>query len=150
MASDFIDGYIARKFNQVTKLGKILDPIADKLTLLAVAVCIAVMTPEVIPVLAVLIIKDLLMLIGGSRIIRAGLVPPPARWYGKLATLLFYISVCTIVFLKAVYRYESIVLNFILLTVTTLAMIFALIKYYLLYRDLMKSADSAEGREEKN
>ena len=45
--SDMFDGAIARKFNQVTQLGKILDPIADKLTLIAVVICLAILFPSV-------------------------------------------------------------------------------------------------------
>ncbi len=142
--SDCCDGFIARKLNQISAFGKILDPIADKLTLLAVVVCISILTPEVIPVMVVLVAKDLLMLIGGMRLIKSGCTPPPARWYGKVATLLFYISVCTIVFLKAVYQYENPILNILLLSVTTIMMLFALVKYYLIYHALLKKATEAK------
>ena len=62
--SDCFDGMIARKFNQVTELGKMLDPLADKLTQGTVAVCLAVEYPILIPVLLIL---WLLRMIFGDR-----------------------------------------------------------------------------------
>ena len=68
--TDCVDGFVARHFNQVSDFGKILDPVADKLTLLAVGIGICILTPEVITVMVILIIKDLLMLIGGIALIK--------------------------------------------------------------------------------
>lgn len=136
--SDCFDGLIARKFNQVTPLGKILDPIADKLTLISVVMCMVVYVPFAIPLLALLIIKDLLMLAGGTNLIKKGITPPSAKWYGKIATVMFYVSVCIIVFLKAVINYENYVLDFGLFTVTALFMIFALFQYGKLYFEMIK------------
>ena len=56
--SDMFDGIIARKLNQITKLGKILDPVADKLTLTAVIICMGVKFPEIVPLVVILILKD--------------------------------------------------------------------------------------------
>ncbi len=63
--TDFLDGYFARKLNQVTELGKILDPIADKLFLGAIA--LTIMLQEIIPFwfFAALVLRDALILIGG-------------------------------------------------------------------------------------
>ena len=46
-ATDVIDGWVARRFHMVTQLGKVLDPIADKLTLLALALCLALKNSRV-------------------------------------------------------------------------------------------------------
>lgn len=136
--SDCCDGFIARKFNQITDLGKLLDPVADKLTLLSVMVCITIFTPVVLPVMTILVLKDVVMLMGGTRLLKKGLTPPAAKWYGKIGTILFYFSVILIVFLKAMFGYENAVLSLILLSVTAVVMIYALVQYYLIYLQLIK------------
>ena len=76
--TDCFDGMAARKLNQVTPLGKILDPIADKVTLFAVVICMVIYVPMVLPILVTLLVKDLLMLIGGADLIKKRLTPPSA------------------------------------------------------------------------
>ena len=60
--SDMFDGMIARRFNQITELGKMLDPFADKLTQGVVALCLAIKFPAICPVLLIFIVKELAML----------------------------------------------------------------------------------------
>ncbi|MGN0488579.1 MAG: CDP-alcohol phosphatidyltransferase family protein [Ruminococcus sp.] len=137
--TDALDGFIARRFNQITALGKILDPIADKLTLFAIMICVTIYSPVVLPVMVVLIIKDLLMLIGGSILLKNNLTPPQARWYGKVSTFVFYVVVSLIVFLKAAFNYQNDILSLVLLSVTTVLMLFSLFMYFLVFLSLMKN-----------
>lgn len=142
--TDCFDGMIARRFNQVTSLGKILDPIADKFTLLAVVICMVIYVPQVLPALIILLFKDVLMLLGGVDLINKGITPPPAMWYGKIGTIVFYISVCLIVFLKAAYNYENFALDFTLLSLTAFTMLFALFQYGKIYFQLIKEHSENE------
>lgn len=103
--SDFLDGKIARKFNQVSALGKILDPIADKLTIFAVAIVLFLKFKEADStsmqafswVFLLFIVKDVIMLIGGAILIALGTRPVAAEFYGKLATFAFYAVMVVII-----------------------------------------------------
>ena len=137
--SDALDGFIARRFNQITDIGKLLDPLADKLTLIAIMICILVLFPIVMPVVIVLILKDVIMMIGASHLLKKNVKPPAAKWYGKLSTIMFYFSVSLIVFLKAVYKFDSPILSLVLLGATAAMMIFSLVKYFLIFKELNSS-----------
>ena len=88
--TDMLDGWIARKFNQITELGKIVDPFADYLTQFAVVVCLAVVYWPLIPVIALLVIKEISMAVLGVVFMRKGKKLPGAQWYGKVSTGVFY------------------------------------------------------------
>lgn len=140
--SDMFDGMIARGFNQITKLGKILDPIADKLTLVAVIICIGVLMPSVRPLVIILAAKDILMLLGGAFLLHCKITPPPAKWYGKMSTVIFYISIIVIVGIEVIGGAQAVrnlgILITSLLVVTTVAMIFSLVMYARLFFNLLK------------
>ena len=136
--SDCLDGFLARKLNQISDLGKLLDPIADKLTLVSVVICLGFLIPPIIPIVIILAFKDVLMLIGGFYLLKRGITPPSAKWYGKVATVVFYISVAIIVFFKGFLEYEIHLLTIILLSITFAVMMFALIKYAIVFKRLLK------------
>lgn len=135
--SDMFDGIIARKLNQVTRLGKILDPVADKLTLTAVIICMGIKFPEIVSLVIILTLKDLSMLIAGSILLKKGIEPPAAKWYGKLSTAFFYISVIIIVALKAIWGINNPIISISLLSITSVFMLFALFKYFILFLKLI-------------
>ena len=135
--SDMFDGIIARKLNQITKLGKILDPVADKLTLTAVIICMGVKFPEIVPLVVILILKDISMLVAGSFLLKKGIEPASAKWYGKLSTVVFYVSVIIIVALKAIWGINNPVISISLLSVTAAFMLFALFKYFMIFLKLI-------------
>lgn len=89
--SDLLDGKIARRFNQVSELGKMLDPIADKLSQAAIAIVLILRYDSAIRYLfAFFIVKELIMLLAGCIMLSKGKRPVAAEIWGKLATTVFY------------------------------------------------------------
>lgn len=96
--TDFFDGKIARKFNQISELGKMLDPVADKLTQITIAVVIFLeFNKSTDPtmqwfkwVFLFFLFKELLMVVVGAIMLACGLRPVAAEIYGKVATFVFY------------------------------------------------------------
>lgn len=141
--SDFLDGRIARKYHQESEFGKIIDPLADKLTLLAAGACVVLIEPFALPLIALMVIKDILMLIGGAVVIKKGMIPPKSAWYGKLGTVMFYITIAAIV-IMAVFNYVNKPLSITLLCVTAAVQIYALVNYAIIFFRLTKSTDKSE------
>jgi len=104
--TDILDGYIARRFNMTTKLGTMLDPLADKLMLIAALGCLTY--SSLIPkwVLAVVLIKEGAMIIGGAIMYFSHIKRViPSNVFGKVATIVFYIAVATALLeAKPIYR----------------------------------------------
>ncbi|MEV6693787.1 CDP-alcohol phosphatidyltransferase family protein [Micromonospora sp. NPDC051196] len=86
--SDWVDGWIARRLRQVSRLGELLDPLADRLYILAVL--IAFTAREVVPwqFTAALLARELLLLVSLLVLRRYGYGPPPVHYVGKTATFL--------------------------------------------------------------
>ena len=97
--TDVFDGKIARKFNMVSNLGKILDPIADKLSQIAIVIILLVKFWDgpLKYILFLFIFKELLMIIGAGILMAKGMRPVAAEVWGKLATVVFYTFMITII-----------------------------------------------------
>jgi cardiolipin synthase (CMP-forming) len=85
-ATDWLDGYVARRFDQVTRLGQLLDPISDRALFLVVG--IAFVVSGIMPLWAVLVlfVRDGLILVGGAVLLLQGIRPPAVTRLGKVAT----------------------------------------------------------------
>lgn len=90
--TDVLDGFIARKFNLISNFGKLMDPLADKLT--QISVLASLTTVKIIPVwiLVIVVLKELIMVVGASFLYGKDVVVY-SKWYGKLATVLFYLAI---------------------------------------------------------
>ena len=97
--TDVLDGFIARKFNLISNFGKLMDPLADKLT--QISVLAALVSVKIIPVwiLAIVVLKELIMVVGASFLYGKDVVVY-SKWYGKLATVLFYLAIVVTLFIK--------------------------------------------------
>lgn len=99
--TDLLDGKIARKFNMVSNLGKILDPIADKLSQIAIVIILLVKFWSLMPmlkyVLFLFILKEFLMVCGGALLMAKGMRPVAAEIWGKVATTVFYVFMIVII-----------------------------------------------------
>ena len=89
--TDVADGWIARHFNQITKLGRILDPLADKLMTFTVIICIT--ADGIIPLWAVVVffLKELTMAIGGYLMYQKLGDVISSNWLGKTSTGVFFV-----------------------------------------------------------
>ena len=88
--TDLFDGKIARRFNMITELGKALDPVADKLTHAALAVCLATRYPLMWLLIALMAVKEGYMGIMGILFFRKGKMLDGAMWFGKVCTALLF------------------------------------------------------------
>ncbi len=131
--SDVLDGHIARKYNLQTKLGTVLDPLADKMMTFAILISFTV--AKFIPtwILIALGIKEILLIIGGAILYfsKSNQVVSSNK-YGKAATTLFYAATLSIIFKF------PLMLSQVLFLVTIVFNILALLNYFTIYVDLIK------------
>lgn len=95
--TDAIDGKIARKYNMISTLGKILDPMADKFTQLALTICLSLKYPVLNPVLALFLVKEVSQLVGAIILLSKGNPFPSSIFAGKLCTTVLFVSLITLV-----------------------------------------------------
>lgn len=137
--TDLLDGFIARHYNQISDLGKMLDPAADKLTQIAVCACLTVRYPQLIWMLAIYILKELILVSGGLFQLKRGKIVPAAKWYGKLSTCELYIAMGILLLIP---NMPSLYVNIIMVLTLALAF-FALSMYaHLFYKLLYKKGNT--------
>lgn len=123
--TDFLDGFIARKYNMVTELGKIVDPIADKLTQATAALCLAIRYELMWILFLVFAIKEITTGLVSLAKYRKGYKLDGALWFGKVATTVFYVVTVALVGLPML----PIMTANLLIIIAIGFMIFAFIRY---------------------
>ncbi len=139
--TDLFDGMIARKFNQVTQLGKILDPVADKLTHAAMAICVATRYPLMWALIALMAVKEGYMAIMGLRFLKKGKMMDGAMWFGKVCTATLFAGMCCLFFL---YSLPKLAVN-IIIAVMMVVMAVTLCMYIPVYRKMGQETE-AQGK----
>ena len=96
--TDMLDGFIARRYNLITRLGIVLDPLADKLMLLTVLISITMKNQIPFWIIVVVAIKETLLILGAISLFNDHDVVVPANRYGKISTIAFYIAIIAVAF----------------------------------------------------
>lgn len=86
--TDVVDGWIARHFNMVSDVGKALDPVADKLTQMAVLICLVTRFPWILLPLCLMVVKELSAIVLRGLILKKTGEVQSAVWHGKVNTFL--------------------------------------------------------------
>lgn len=100
--TDLFDGKIARHFNQITELGILLDPIADKLTEGAVLLCLVMRYRLMAVLIGIYVLKEGFMAVAGAVMLRRRKKLGGAMWFGKVCTAVFYIVTLILTFYPSV------------------------------------------------
>lgn len=132
--TDVLDGFIARKFNYITDIGKLIDPLADKLTQMALLLSLAIL--KILPwwIFAIVFIKECVMIISASFLYKRDDVVVYSKWYGKLATILFYFAIVVSLIINQFHISMPFRVDLYLYYLAILATIFSLIMYSIKFK----------------
>ena len=127
--TDVVDGFIARRFNMITDCGKLLDPLSDKLTQVAVVVCLTTRYAELLPLTVLCFAKELSQGIGGILLLKKNVQAQGARWFGKVSTVLFYTTMLVIVLWHDELVVTASWLLYVLVALVGVSMLIAFVGY---------------------
>ncbi len=135
-ATDVLDGIIARSFNMISSFGKFIDPAADKLTQGAVVVCLSVNHPVIVPLLVLFFAKEFTMLLASIQLFKIGLRPSESKWWGKMATVVFYLIMLVILVADAMEWQLAMEFIITMVVIASISILFSLFNYYPIFKDI--------------
>lgn len=133
--TDVADGIIARKFNMVSDFGKILDPIADKLTQGVIILCLTLKYPLMWVLIILFAIKEFGMGLMGLFILHKMDCVNSARWYGKTNTVVLYGVIILLIFFQQI---PEMIANILILFCGSMVL-FSFLMYLRFYRMLWRA-----------
>lgn len=141
-ATDVLDGYLARRNQWISNLGKILDPFADKLMQCTVLVCLCIGGYIPIWFVSLFIMKEIVLLLLGAIVIKRRNFVVVSKWYGKLAVCVFYGTIVLAVLLKDFLLKNPLIAILFFVPAVAIA-IFSLVSYvkqysYLKHEEIQK------------
>jgi len=139
--TDIADGYIARRFHMVTRLGRVLDPLADKLMTFTVILCVAVDGMLPLWAVAAFFCKELLMGLGGLFLLRRTRDVIPSNRLGKASTGVFFVVLAAMVLFPIPYPWAVGLITFALLLSFA-----ALFRYAAVFRTAIKSENPSDSK----
>ncbi len=144
--TDVVDGWIARTFHLVSDFGKAIDPVADKLTQIAVLLCL--MPMKYWWVVGILIIKEISIGILTLMALHRTKKVYSAGWYGKLCTFVIYLSMGMLILWEVVIG-TPIPQRIVLTDAIVIAalVLLAFVKYFLYFTRILRDARANETRE---
>ncbi len=146
--TDVLDGKIARRFNMVSDVGKVLDPIADKLTQAALVICLISRYREMIGLLVLFAVKEGLMLLWGYLTLRHTDTVNSAKWYGKLSTVVLYSVMMLLILVPWIPRPAALALMGLCAAVMLLSLIlYGRFYYGILHQERPEKEKKRSGRQ---
>lgn len=142
--TDLADGYIARHYSMVTELGKMIDPIADKLTQFMIIVCLIHRYRGMLLLAVLFVCKELFMGINDLILLRRGKKLGGAMWFGKLSTAMFYL---TTVILIAAWELPAVWANGIMI-VTGFFLLLSFVLYVPVFAKMYRESKQEVKRKE--
>lgn len=144
--TDMIDGQIARHFNMISTIGKILDPLADKITQFTLIVCLAIEYPILIPLMVLFFVKEVFQLVAGFLTLRKGKMLTGALITGKISTAVLFVSLIVLVMFP---KMDLVAVN-IIMVVDGILLLISFIHYavtYFTHGAMIQKLESTEKEE---
>ncbi|MBQ3894380.1 MAG: CDP-alcohol phosphatidyltransferase family protein [Clostridia bacterium] len=142
--TDILDGWVARRFNQVSEFGIFIDPVADKLTQGTLLLCLIPKYKLIIALVAVFVIREVIMFFAGLKVKLVTDRLQSAKWYGKVNTVVVEgVIMALIIFTKIPRTVAN-----ILIGVCIVSVIVSLILYLAGYRKVLAEAEKRQAMQE--